>query len=174
MGEQNRNSGSMHDRTVYQRKKSEKWELKGLKPKNVSCSIMDRRQTALDMGYTVGEHEKRRYGTHRFGTGKGMCYTVSRRIQYGYLGFYKVLFYTYPSQRLPEVRLFSRSSRTSCLSNAINRLCVGMLLSFHPRSIKVSLPSLYSQRCSCDKIFQAFHTFCTASDKSCAEAWERG
>ena len=54
MGEQNRNSGSMHDRTVYQRKKSEKWELKGLKQKNVSCSIMDRRQTALDMGIQSG------------------------------------------------------------------------------------------------------------------------
>ena len=62
--------------------------VEGTETKNVSCSIMDRRQTALDMGYTVGEHEKRRHGTHRFGTGKRTCSTVSRRIYYGYPGFY--------------------------------------------------------------------------------------
>ena len=33
------------------------------------------------------------------------------------------------------------------------------------------LPSHYPQRHSHDKIF---HAFCTASNKSCAEAWERG
>ena len=64
----------------------------------------------------------------------------------------------------------SRLPRTSCSSSSINRLCVGMLLSFHPRSIKASLPTLHHQRHSRDKIFQAFHAFRTANDKSYAEA----
>ena len=51
-----------------------------------------------------------------------------------------MLYYTYSSQRLPEVRLFSIAKNLVLeSSSAINRLCVGMLLSFHPRSIKVSL-----------------------------------
>ena len=40
------------------------------------------------------------------------------------------------------------------------------LLAFRPHSIKVSLPSLYPQRHSRDKISQAFRAFRTASDKA--------
>ena len=46
------------------------------------------------------------------------------------------------------------------------QLCVGTLLAFRSRSIKVSLPSLYPQCHSRDKISQAFRAFRTASDKA--------
>ena len=41
---------------------------------------MNRRQTSLAMGNTVGEHGRRRHDTHRFSTGKGTCSAVSRSI----------------------------------------------------------------------------------------------
>ena len=62
----------------------------------------------------------------------------------------------------------------SCSSGSMIQLCMGTLPAFRPLSIKVSLPSLYPQCHSRDKISQAFHAFRTTSDKSCAEAWERG
>ena len=140
---------------------------------NVSCSIMNKRQTSLARDYTVGEHGRRRYGTHRFSTGKGTCSVVSIIIKYAYPGFFKC-FSTLTLRKDCQKCNCSRLPRTSCSSSAINWLCMGTLLSFHPRSIKVSLPSLYPQRHSRVKIFQAFHAFRTASDKSCVEALERG
>ena len=64
-----------------------------------------------------------------------------------------MLFYTYPSQRLPKARLFSIAKNLVLKYSLMNWLCVDMLLSFHPRStyplsihdihvIKYSRPSM--------------------------------
>ena len=79
-----------------------------------------------------------------------------------------------PFVKTPKSVTVLECKEASCSSGSTIQLCMGTLLAFRPRSIKVSLTSLYPQRHSCDKISQAFHAFRTASDKSCAEAWERG
>ena len=135
---------------------------------------MDRRRPSLDMGCTVGEYGGRRYGTHRFSTGKGMCTVVSRRVKYPFPRLLSNVFLHLPFVKTPKSVTVLDRQEASCLSASKIQLCVGTLLAFCPRSIKVSLPSLYPQRHSRDKISQAFHTFRTASDKSCAEAWDRG
>ena len=62
--------------------------IEGTETKNLSCNIMDRCQTLLDMGYTVGEHGRRRYDTHWFDPGKVTCSVVLQKINYTYPGFY--------------------------------------------------------------------------------------
>ena len=76
-----------------------------------------------------------------------------------------------PFAKTPRRVIVFDRQETSCSSNSMIQLCMGTLLAFRPHSIKVSLPSLYPQRHTRDKISQAFHAFRTASDKSCAEAW---
>ena len=87
----------------------------------------------LDMGCTVREYGGHRYGTHQFSTGNGTCTAVSV--------FLHLLFAKTPR----SVTVLDRQ-KASCLSGSMIQLCVGTLLAFRPHSIKVSLPSLCSQR----------------------------
>ena len=87
-------------------KNSRRNSVKGTETKNLPCSITDRWQTSLDTGCTVVEHGGRRYCTHRFGTGKYVLCGKQKKI----IRLPRLLcsaFYTYSSQKLPEVRLSS-------------------------------------------------------------------
>ena len=53
--------------------------IEGTETKNLSCNAVDRCQTSLDMGYTVGEHGRRRYDTHWFDPGKVTCSVVCKK-----------------------------------------------------------------------------------------------
>ena len=78
MGKQNYNSGSVHVPTAYIIKNDRRNNVGGTETNNLSCSTMNRYQ---DTGYTVREHGGCQYGTDCFGTGKGVCSVVSRRIK---------------------------------------------------------------------------------------------
>ena len=109
------------------------------------------------------EHGGRRYCTHRFGTGKYVLCGKQKKI----IRLPRLLcsaFYTYSSQKLPEVRL-SSIAKNLVLENRDESALRG-----HVASVS---PTFSLSRQSRDKIFQAYHAFCTVSDKSCAEAWER-
>ena len=58
---------------------SQRNRVEGTETKNLCCNSMDRCQTLLDTSCTIEEYGGRRYGTHRFGTGKGTRTAVSRR-----------------------------------------------------------------------------------------------
>ena len=68
-------------------------------------------------------------------------------------------FSTVSSQKLPERHALTADER-------------GHIAIIAVESTHAQLRSFYPQCHSRDKIFQAFHAFRTASDKSCAEAWE--